>query len=67
MQFESDNTGWDILIIEKLLEGNGQIDSHTGKMYVWLNGIGTVEVNSTLHNVLELLRNKKEANFERGE
>ena len=55
MHYYNDNLGWDILIISKLLEGYGHVDPGTGKLFVWLNGLGEVEVTSTLQNVLEEL------------
>lgn len=59
MHHYNDNLGWDILIISKLLEGYGYVNPDTGKLFVWLSGLGEVEVTSTLQNMLEELYNKK--------
>lgn len=59
--------GWDLFIIQKLLEGYGYIDSETGKLYVWINGIGEQEVTTTLQNMLVYLKYLRDVSDEQGE
>lgn len=56
--------GWDMTILKRLLDGYGYVDSKTGKLYVWMPSLGEQDATSTLENLMRYVMFLKNREWE---